>query len=261
MRAKHIGASGLDISTEIGSPAPRLVYRDHIGALASAQTGGRSAIECNLTVIVEHRAFVRDCLTRGLANSCADGRIEAYACLRDWVDRDHPLAASTVLLLSGGDRDSHYLQDDWTKALEDIGSDVRVVLLAEDESSDYIKAALSHGVRGYIPTSAPLSVAIEAIRLVRAGGIYIPASSFLNGGPRSSALEHSQLHGKPSGLLESFTGRQAAVVQELLKGNSNKIIAYDLAMKESTVKVHVRNIMKKLKARNRTHVAFLLNKM
>ena len=45
------------------------------------------------------------------------------------------------------------------------------------------------------------------------------------------------------------------------QGKANKIIAYDLNMCENTVKVHVRNIMKKLKAANRTEAAFKLNKM
>ncbi|MGU3537814.1 LuxR C-terminal-related transcriptional regulator, partial [Methylobacterium sp. A54F] len=46
----------------------------------------------------------------------------------------------------------------------------------------------------------------------------------------------------------------------LRKGTPNKIIAYELNMCESTVKVHVRNIMKKLKAKNRTEVAYLTNR-
>ena len=45
------------------------------------------------------------------------------------------------------------------------------------------------------------------------------------------------------------------VVHAIQKGKSNKIIAYDLCICESTVKVHVRNIMTKLKAKNRTDVA------
>jgi DNA-binding NarL/FixJ family response regulator len=48
-------------------------------------------------------------------------------------------------------------------------------------------------------------------------------------------------------------------VEALRRGKANKIIAYELNMRESTVKVHVRNIMKKLKAKNRTEVAFLTN--
>ena len=58
-----------------------------------------------------------------------------------------------------------------------------------------------------------------------------------------------------------FTSRQLAVIEALRKGKANKIIAYELNMRESTVKVHVRNIMKKLKARNRTEVAYLANSM
>ncbi len=61
---------------------------------------------------------------------------------------------------------------------------------------------------------------------------------------------------KPTAL---FTTRQAAVVEALKRGKANKIIAYELEMRESTVKVHVRNIMKKLKATNRTEVAYKAN--
>jgi DNA-binding NarL/FixJ family response regulator len=56
-----------------------------------------------------------------------------------------------------------------------------------------------------------------------------------------------------------FTSRQAAVVDALLKGKANKIIADELNMCENTVKVHVRRIMMKLKARNRTEVAYIVN--
>ncbi|WP_136625483.1 response regulator transcription factor, partial [Mesorhizobium norvegicum] len=58
-----------------------------------------------------------------------------------------------------------------------------------------------------------------------------------------------------------FTIREAAVVEALKKGKANKIIAYELNLCESTVKVHIRNIMKKLKATNRTEVAYKLRQM
>jgi DNA-binding NarL/FixJ family response regulator len=63
---------------------------------------------------------------------------------------------------------------------------------------------------------------------------------------------------KTNGL---FTTRQAAVIEALRRGKPNKIIAYELKMRESTVKVHVRNIMKKLKATNRTQVAYLATQL
>ena len=62
-------------------------------------------------------------------------------------------------------------------------------------------------------------------------------------------------------MLDIFTTRQAAVVEAVRQGKANKIIAYELNMRESTVKVHVRNIMKKLKAGNRTEVAYIASKL
>jgi DNA-binding NarL/FixJ family response regulator len=58
-----------------------------------------------------------------------------------------------------------------------------------------------------------------------------------------------------------FTMRETSVVEALRKGKANKIIAYELNLCESTVKVHIRNIMKKLKASNRTEVAYKLRQM
>ena len=56
-----------------------------------------------------------------------------------------------------------------------------------------------------------------------------------------------------------FTDRQAEVVEALRRGKPNKIIAYELNLRESTVKVHIRNIMKKIKATNRTEVVYKIN--
>jgi len=89
---------------------------------------------------------------------------------------------------------------------------------------------------------------------VKAGGVYVPASSVV-------AAKHSDDDiGAPKRFCNGmFTARQAAVVEALRRGKANKIIAYELKMRESTVKVHVRSIMKKLKAKNRTEVAFMAN--
>jgi DNA-binding NarL/FixJ family response regulator len=59
----------------------------------------------------------------------------------------------------------------------------------------------------------------------------------------------------------SFTPRQLEVLRRLWQGKQNKLIAYDLNMCESTVKVHIRHIMKKLNARNRTQVVLLTRSM
>ena len=130
-----------------------------------------------------------------------------------------------------------------------------VVILSDGEDLHQIRAAIDSGARGYIPTSLKLAVAVEALRLVRAGGVFVPATSVMTapqyhvGGPRWGEREQAP----------AFTPRQAAVVEAIAHGKPNKLIARELNMCESTVKVHVRRIMKKLGAKNRTEVALIAN--
>ena len=106
------------------------------------------------------------------------------------------------------------------------------------------------------PRALSIAVAVQAIELARAGGVYVPASSLIAAHRVQEAP--STAVQKSNGL---FTARQAAVVEALRRGKANKIIAYELKMRESTVKVHVRNIMKKLHATNRTEVAYLASRL
>jgi DNA-binding NarL/FixJ family response regulator len=58
-----------------------------------------------------------------------------------------------------------------------------------------------------------------------------------------------------------LTPRELSVIDLLREGKPNKLIAVQLDMQESTVKVHVSNILKKLNAANRTHAAFVANRL
>jgi DNA-binding NarL/FixJ family response regulator len=105
-------------------------------------------------------------------------------------------------------------------------------------------------VRGYIPTSLASMVAVGAMQLICVGGTFAPPAVLLSQSNRSQGPG-----GEP--VIEGFTQRQAQILDCLRRGMANKLIAYELNMCESTVKVHVRNIMKKLKATNRTQVVYL----
>src|SRR5260370_21775893 len=89
-------------------------------------------------------------------------------------------------------------------------------------------------------------IAIEGVRFVLAGGTYVPMDCLLVTGEAPS---------QPPPTSSPVTARELAVVRKIQHGKSNKVIAYELNMCESTVKVHIRHIMKKLKAKNRTDVA------
>jgi DNA-binding NarL/FixJ family response regulator len=118
---------------------------------------------------------------------------------------------------------------------------------------------LHHGVRGYIPTSVEWEVAVAALRLISAGGIFVPADAF-----RSTA---AKLDDQPEGQRQrrsdgrDLTPRELSVIDLLREGKPNKVIAARLDMQENTVKVHVRNILKKLNAANRTHAAIVANRL
>ena len=133
---------------------------------------------------------------------------------------------------------------------------IPVVVVANSDEPVEILAALEIGVRGYVPTSVKARVVAEAIELARAGGTFVPVSGFL-------ALR-DVICGRAANerqMPSIFTTRQGEVAEALRKGKANKIIAYELNMCESTVKVHVRNIMKKVQATNRTQVAYKLSEM
>ncbi len=133
---------------------------------------------------------------------------------------------------------------------------IPVVVLADSDNLEQILRALENGARGYIPTSVDINVCIEAVALAMSGGTFIPASSVL-------AMRHliDDRVQRTQHLYAMFTLREAEVVEALRRGKQNKIIAYELKMCESTVKVHIRNIMKKLKATNRTEVAYKLSEL
>jgi DNA-binding NarL/FixJ family response regulator len=207
------------------------------------------------TVIIEPRTLIRDCLAKCIKGLKNDEIVCAYASVSDWLQNDSVAHGTTlVLLCTGGRRLADVEQQ--TSVLSRFYPAILMVLLSEDEDVANILGALDKGARGFIPTSLSLEVVIEAMQLIRAGGTFVPASSLL-----ASRNAIADTVSEKTGRTSLFTPRQAAVVNALRQGKSNKVIAYEINMRESTVKVHVRNIMKKLNARNRTEVAFRVNAM
>jgi DNA-binding NarL/FixJ family response regulator len=134
-----------------------------------------------------------------------------------------------------------------------------IVVLADRDDVDEVNRALTRGVRGYIPTSVECGVAVAALRLISAGGTFVPADAL-----RPTA---AKLDDQPEGVRQrrsdglDLTPRELSVIDLLREGKPNKLIAARLDMQENTVKVHVRNILKKLNATNRTHAAFVANRL
>jgi DNA-binding NarL/FixJ family response regulator len=209
-------------------------------------------------IIVDDRPLIRECLGRSLL-AVEPALVLRYLSTPDEFDElepETPGRPRVVLINISGHNDVDPVLAQ-VLHIKEIDPPANVVILSETESVSNIRQAIEHGASGYIPVSVGLEVAVRAMQLAAAGGIYLPASilsSFSQSPP-----EDERFAKRYDGPLSTFTSKQMAVIEALRRGKANKIIAYELNMCESTVKVHVRNVMKKLRAKNRTEVAYILN--
>jgi len=138
--------------------------------------------------------------------------------------------------------DLHMPRVDGLQCLEHLATacpGVRTVVLSAADDPETIDAAMRRGAAGYVLKSVnPLDLP-AAIRQSVEGSVFQPAR--LLDGVRSAAS-------RPGGLSE----KEAAVLDELAKGYSNRQIAQALWLSEQTVKFHLRNVYRKLGVANRT---------
>jgi two-component system nitrate/nitrite response regulator NarL len=114
--------------------------------------------------------------------------------------------------------------------------DARIMILSMHDNREYVVSALEQGASGYIlkdVSSAEVATAIEAIYR---GGTYFSAVV-------SQTLASPPAAQKTDGIL---TRREAEVITELARGNTNKMIARNLDISERTVETHRKNIKRKL---------------
>jgi len=117
-------------------------------------------------------------------------------------------------------------------------SDARIVMLTTFEGDVEIQRALEAGARGYLLKNMPPNEILDVIRQVHAGKKKVPAEV------AAQIAEHMS--------DEELTVREVEVLRKIAGGNRNKDIADQLFISEETVKVHIKHIMDKLGARDRT---------
>jgi DNA-binding NarL/FixJ family response regulator len=153
------------------------------------------------------------------------------------------------------------------RSLESLVSAVPLVFLSDrDESADVIEA-FQVGASGFLPTSMDPAVALRALTFILHGGTFFPAVALLarSQDPGSDRyirpLKRSGGSDETGNNDDDLTNRQRDVANLLRQGLSNKLIARQLDTTEATVKMHVRQIMRKLGASNRTQAALLALRM
>lgn len=134
-----------------------------------------------------------------------------------------------------------------------------VALLSDCDDVKNVLQALTCGVRGFIPTSLESELAVAALRLISAGGTFIPAHALRAAITKTDTGSDYERRRLPEEL--ELTLRELSVIDLMCEGKPNKVIAVKLNLRESTVKVHVRNILRKLNAANRTQAAFVANRL
>ena len=142
------------------------------------------------------------------------------------------------------------------QALRERLPDVPVVILSAITNQADIVRAIECGARGYVLKSVGDETLKHALSLMLSGETYLPSDAFLD-------RERHWVGGRPDddfppdNPLSALTGRQREVLTLLMGGHSNKEIARRLGLLESTIKAHIKIILGKLAASNRTQAAMV----
>lgn len=137
-----------------------------------------------------------------------------------------------------------------------------LVALSALDDPGTVKAVLSGGAMGFIPKSSSHQVMVSALRLVLAGGRYLPPQLIageLESMPMRAASPAAAAEVSAEDL--GLTGRQQQVLALLAKGKSNKQICRELGLAEATVKIHVTAILRALKVSTRTQAVVMINQL
>ncbi len=218
---------------------------------ASRMVAMRPAEE-TVIALVDQSRLRRECLKLALAQHDARWRV---------IDLGN--AADALRLAAGGQRfdlvligaaTSELIDLDDIEALRQAMPDTPLVVAAENDNPQRARLILSAGTRGFLPTSLSLKVLMGALDLVLAGGIYVPSSLIEGAAMRSTSTIVTRPANEP---WSELTRRQRDVLALIAQGKSNKLIADALEMSESTVKAHVKQIIKRLHVANRTQAALI----
>ncbi len=136
------------------------------------------------------------------------------------------------------------------KAIKDDGLDSRVIMLTVSDQAEDLIAALQAGADGYLLKDMEPEDLMQQLGEAARGKITISA--------RLTQLLVASLREKsrPAGLAEAgLTEQENRILEHLVDGKSNKLIAKDMGIAEGTVKVHVKHLLKKLNLRSRVEAA------
>lgn len=130
---------------------------------------------------------------------------------------------------------------------------VPVAIVSSRDEEAVVRQAIALGARGYLSKASPLDQMIAAIRVLLAGGQWLPDGLL--------AAPHGPAANDAATRVGSLSVAQLRVLRAIADGRQNKQIAYDLQLAEPTVKSHLAAIFKKLGVANRTQAVLALRSL
>lgn len=120
---------------------------------------------------------------------------------------------------------------------------VPIVILSGHVEREEVLSVVRAGAKGYIPKTISGPALVNALKLVLDGEAYLPPSILL-GGPAADVRP-------PASPLATLSTREREILGYLIEGQTNKEIARRLDLQEITIKIHLRNVYRKIGAINR----------
>jgi DNA-binding NarL/FixJ family response regulator len=131
-----------------------------------------------------------------------------------------------------------------------------IVVISAEEDHESIRRVIEAGAAGYIPKASSHAIMMAALRLVLAGGVYLPPHTMSAKLPQQEVAADS---GQIS--LKQLTERQIETLRIAMQGKANKVIARELNISEATVKAHLSSVFRALGVKNRTEAVFAAAKI
>jgi DNA-binding NarL/FixJ family response regulator len=207
--------------------------------------------------LIDSRLLIRESLLKLLHNSESFNVISFSRCSELLEKNSEVLSTIEIVLLNIGSEaigNPEIIRN--IALLNHALLNASVIVIGDREDSLQVGQALLQGIRGYIPTTLTSETFMGVLHLVQAGGTFVPTGALMEVlSWQPIAPEAVEAEVVPPDLCK-LSPRQREVFSLLRQGRPNKVIAYELGLCESTVKVHVRSIMRKMGVNNRTEASF-----
>jgi two-component system, NarL family, nitrate/nitrite response regulator NarL len=132
---------------------------------------------------------------------------------------------------------------------------IGILIFAVTADEEQVRAALKHGVRGYLLKGNNGAELVQTVRVLKQGQSFISPNLAAKLLMRSNLSNASEI--KRTDRLPPLTPREEQILSILVQGRSNKEIGNKLELSEKTIKHHLTNILQKLRVRNRVEAAIL----